>query len=81
MRFAERVRRWAGRVIGQMDMIRNLETAGSLGSRAAMRRLREIEADASQPGVVRTAAQAAWRRARSIRYLYDMGPADADDAD
>jgi len=77
----ERIRRWAGRVLGRMDVIHNLELAGSLGSRAAMRRLREIEADGSLDGVVRSAAQKAWRRARNTAFVYEMGASDDDVAD
>jgi len=79
--FAERVRRWTGKVIGMTDQIANLEVAASLGSKVAQRRLRAIEADASQPGVVRSAAQKSWHRARNMAYIYGMGASDDDVAD
>ena len=75
----ERLRRWAGKVLDRMDQIRNLEVAAGLGSKAAQRRLREIEADDTLDGVVRAAAHSAWNRARNVRFVYGMGAEDADD--
>jgi len=81
VRFVNRIRRWAARVIGKMDMIANLEVAASIGSRTAMRRLRRLEDDGSLDGIVRTAAQAARHRARNVATTCGMRAEDADDAD
>jgi len=72
----ERLRGWARLRLGQMDQIANLEVAAGLGSKAAQRRLRAIEADDTLPGVVRSAAHSAWNRARNTAFVYGMGPSD-----